>query len=301
MRAPAYAHPDPSPTAPPVPPKADGTSPRGARGYAAYVAGYLAISAGLIAASARQHDPRALAVVVTSLVMFALCVGSANQLLGWITTRRFVLIALAFGWFAEQMGSTQGWFFGRYTYTNVLGPRLANVPVIIPLMWFVLTYTGYVLATLVLWHRPVDDGEGLPRAAFNSLMAAMFVTAYDLGADPYLVYVMKAWIMEKTDGAWFGETVQGFFGWMFIGFAILFAFRVWTRRTPSAPRTPATIRAALVPMLVYGGGIAFQVMFGYPVETRTIAVFAMGIPLLAAIHGWRQWRSHLRLARGSFQ
>lgn len=275
----------------PAPPALE-TLPTASKGL---LVAYGGLSVALVAAVAAQHNVGGTAIMIASLIMFPLCVASATHLLGWSTTCRFVLLALVIGWFAEQMGSSDGWFFGRYTYTSVLGPRLGNVPVTIPMMWFVLTYTGYVLATLILWHRPVDDGDALPRAAFTSFIAAMIVTAYDLGADPYLVYVMKAWIMAKTDGAWFGETVQGFVGWMFIGFIILFSLRVWIRRVPPARATSAAARAALVPMLVYGGGVAFQVMFGHPVETRSIAVFAMGIPLLCAFHGWRQWRHAARL------
>lgn len=252
---------------------------------------FAGLSVSLVFAVVQRHDAATTALVALSLAMFALCVVSATHLLGWPATCRFVLLALAFGWFAEEMGSTDGWFFGRYTYTSVLGPRLGSVPIVIPMMWFVLTYTGYVLATLMLWRRPVDDGDALPRAAFTSLIAAMIVTAYDLGADPFLVYVMKAWIMAKTDGDWFGETVQGFVGWTVIGFAILFAFRVWIRRVEPAPWTPAAARAVWVPMLVYGGSLAFQVTFGYPVETRSVAVFAMGIPWLCAVHGYLQWRA----------
>lgn len=55
---------------------------------------------------------------------------------------------------------------------------------------------------------PLTKPQSLKRAAFMSLMAAMLVTAYDLGADPYMVFVLKAWIMTKTDGGWFGETLQ---------------------------------------------------------------------------------------------
>lgn len=264
-----------------------------------FLVAFSALSVGLVVAVGQQHDVVATALVASSLVMFALCVVSATHVLGWSTTCRFVLVALAFGWFAEQMGSTDGWFFGRYTYTSVLGPRLGSVPVVIPMMWFVLTYTGYVLATLILWHRPVDDDGALPRAAFTSLIAAMIVTAYDLGADPYLVYVVKAWIMAKTDGAWFGETVQGFVGWTVIAFAILFALRVRIRRVEPAPSTSTAARAVWVPLLVYGGSLAFQVTFGHPVETRSIAVFAMGIPWLCAVHGYRQWRVATRLEAGT--
>lgn len=264
---------------------------------------YLVLSVALIAATLKLHNIASTAVVITSLVMFPVCVVSAANLLGWASARLFVAVALAVGWFAEEMGSTKGWFFGAYTYTDVLGPTIGTVPIIIPLMWFVLAYTGYALANLILWQSPVDEGDRntvgekgeLARAAWSSFIAAMIVTAYDLGADPYLVYVMKAWIMEKTNGAWFGETVEGFVGWTFIGFVIIFGFRCFERRTQPVAPTRTASRAALVPMAIYGSGVAFQATFGYPVETRSIAIFAMGIPLLCAVHGWRQWRESTRL------
>ena len=264
--------------------------------------GYTALSIGLVTATLRLHNIGSTAVVITSLVMFPVCVVSAANILGWASARIFVSVSLAVGWFAEQMGSSKGWFFGAYTYTDVLGPTIGNVPIIIPMMWFVLAFTGYTIANLILWQSPVDEGDRntvgekgeLARAAGSSFIAAMIVTAYDLGADPYLVYVMKAWIMEKTNGAWFGETVQGFVGWTFIGFVIIFGFRLLARRAQHVRPTRTTSRATLVPLAVYGSGVAFQATFGYPVETRSIAIFAMGIPLLCAVHGWRQWRQQLQ-------
>jgi len=130
-----------------------------------------------------------------------------------------------------------------------------------------------------------------------SFLAAMIVTAYDLGADPYMVYKLKAWIMVKTDGWWFGETVQGFFGWMFVSFVIVFGFRLLQRRQP--PRPPANSPTnspsigkwdLMVPLSIYGGSMVFQMANGYPVETRSIAAFAMGIPLVCALAGWRHWQ-----------
>jgi uncharacterized membrane protein len=125
----------------------------------------------------------------------------------------------------------------------------------------------------------------------QSLLAAMVVTAYDLGADPYMVFKLKAWIMTKTDGGWFGETLQGFAGWMFVSFVIVFLFRLSLKRWPSAATAPVAARDVSVPLAIYGGNLLFQALLGVPIETRAIAVFAMGIPLLAALCGWSRWRS----------
>jgi uncharacterized membrane protein len=254
------------------------------------------ITFGLLALAACSLLMRSLGdttglLVASSILMFACCVGSAVHVLGKRAALRFVLIATILGWAAEEMGSRYGWFFGSYTYTEVLGPRVGSVPFVIALMWFALAYIGYVIANLIVWQTPNDGAAPLGQTVVQSLLAAMVVTAYDLGADPYMVFKLKAWIMTKTDGGWFGETLQGFAGWMFVSFVIVFLFRLSLRRWPSAPTAPVAARDIAVPLAIYGGNLLFQALLGVPIETRAIAVFAMGIPLLAALCGWSRWRS----------
>ena len=235
-------------------------------------------------------------LVASSLLMFGCCWASAAHLLGGSAALRLVAIATTFGWAAEQLGSSYGWFFGSYAYTPVLGPRLGEVPIVIPMMWFALAYVGYVISNLIVWQDPVDAPASLGIDAIMALLGAMVVTCYDLGVDPYMVYVLKAWIMADKDGWWFGETVQGFAGWMFVSFAILFAFRRLARVRPAASRADTvlpTMRHVFVPLLVYAGLMVFQVLLGYPVEARTIALFAMGFPLLAAFIGLLRWQGIL--------
>lgn len=245
----------------------------------------------LLVMAANGAPATTLAIGAASVVMFAACWANAARLLGSASALRFVVIAVGAGWFAEQMGSTHGWFFGEYDYTDVLGPRVGNVPFVIPLMWFALTYTGFVMANLIVWHAPLDRAQGVGPAVLLSFLAAMIVTAFDLGADPYFVFVLKAWIMAKTDGAWFGETVQGFLGWMFVAFVIMAAFRLSTRGP--AARVPGTFTArhALLPLGIYASGMVFQMIYGHPVEIRSIAPFAMGIPLVCAWAGLQRWHA----------
>ncbi len=239
--------------------------------------------------SLRGQSETTTLLIGSSVLMFACCWTSATHLLGARPAATFVLIAVLFGWFAEQMGSTHGWFFGEYDYTDVLGPTVGDVPAIIPLMWFALTYVAYVISNLIVWQTPSDGVPGVGQSLIMSLLAGMIVTAYDLGADPYMVFVLKAWIMVKTDGWWFGETLQGFFGWTFVSFVIIFGFRMTLRQRAPQPLMAVGRWHVLVPLLIYGGSMVFQMCFGSPVETRTIALFAMGIPLLCAVLGWWRW------------
>jgi putative membrane protein len=250
----------------------------------------------LLVLAKRIGGETTVALVASSLLMFGCCWASAAHLLGGGAALRLVVIALPVGWLAEQLGSSYGWFFGSYTYTPVLGPALGDVPIVIPLMWFALTYAGYVIANLIVWQDPVDRPASLGHDVIMALLGAMVVTCYDLGVDPYMVYVLKAWIMTDKDGWWFGETVQGFAGWMTVSFAILFAFRrlARVRTTAEDAGTPMpTMRHVFVPLAVYAGLMVFQVLLGYPVEARTIALFAMGFPLLAATIGLLRWQGIL--------
>ncbi|NML42778.1 carotenoid biosynthesis protein [Ramlibacter sp. G-1-2-2] len=249
------------------------------------------LAAALVAWTAAGWRPVTLALVLASLAWFAASLWSSRALIGRRASWIFVGLAAALGWFAEEMGSRYGWFFGDYHYTDVLGPRVGSVPIVIPLMWFGVCQVGLTLACLIAWRRPVPPAQGWRTGALVALFTALLVTAFDLGADPYFVYQLKAWIMVK-EGDWFGETVWGFAGWLFVSFTITALF-LWRARPAQAIDTPpATLRrAALVPIVVYAGMMAFQVAVGDPLALRVISFFAMGIPALAAAIAWHQWRS----------
>lgn len=246
-------------------------------------------AAALVGWTLHAYSWLSLALVLASLAMAGASFWSCHVLLGRRSAWTFLAIAASLGWFAEQMGSSRGWFFGDYSYTDVLGPRLVDVPIVIPLMWFGLTHIGLLMASLLLWRQPTPPAAGWRFGLLAALLAAMVVTAFDLGADPYFVYQLKAWIMAKKDGGWFGETVRGFEGWMLVSFTIVACFLALARPRASVSGTVAQ-RAALLPILVYAGLMVFQIVMSQPIALRVIAFFAMGIPALIAWVAWAQWR-----------
>ena len=248
----------------------------------------LAAAIALVAWTAIFYLPLSVALVAASLAQSGACLWSCRILLGARTAWIFLATAAVLGWMAEEAGATLGWLFGSYTYTEVLGPKLGAVPMVIPLMWFGLSFIGYLMSSLVLWRGPVPPA-GWKSAGLAAFLAAMIVTAFDLGADPYFVYVLKAWIMTKKDGDWFGETVKGFEGWMIVSFVIVAVFQLLARPLAVVGTGVAARRAALVPILVYAGMMVFQVAMTQPVALRVIAFFAMGIPCVIALMAWSQW------------
>lgn len=243
----------------------------------------------VITKTAQDYSPLSLGLVAASIVLFLSAWWAASRLLGLKNSALFAALGLGLGWFAEQMGSSRGWFFGRYTYTDVLGPRLGDVPLVIPLMWFALCFIAFVMANFLLWRKPIASAKSWPKMLLTALLSAMLVTAFDLGADPYFLFVLKAWVMRKTDGGWFGETLQGFAGWMLISFVIVLCFQRLMRTEPTPPSPSSLKLAAFMPIGIYASGMLFQMAFGHPIETRAVALFAMGIPALAAAAAWGQW------------
>lgn len=247
------------------------------------------LAVGLAAWTALGWGGLSFALVTASLLLAAASYWSCGVLYGTSAARRFLACGAGLGWLAEEAGATMGWLFGSYTYTEVLGPKLGAVPMVIPLMWFGLCHVGWVLACLLLWRAPVAPRWGWPAGVLTAVLAALLVTAFDLGADPYFVYVLQAWIMTKKDGGWFGETIRGFEGWLIVSFAIVCLFQLWARPVLAAVALPRLHRAALLPVGLYAGFIAFQITQAQPIALRVVAFFAMGIPALVAAVAWHLW------------
>lgn len=253
----------------------------------------LAIATTVYLLLCSHHPLLTIALVVSTFMMTAFSWISAAHLLGVPSAAKLAVFSLAFGMFAEVTGTQYGWFFGDYHFTDVLGPQIWGVPIAIPLMWFTLSYIAYVMANLIFWQTPVHKASTLGQTVLTAFMAALLVTAFDLGADPYLVYALEAWVMHKKDGAWFGETVQGFFGWMTVTFIIVMVFQLWSRKRQPQPFSGPVKLLSVLPLVNYGSFMVYQMVLGVPVETRTIAFFAMGIPLLIAAVQWSRWKSQL--------
>ena len=255
---------------------------------------YALLVAFLISMAIRSHNETTMALVISSVIMFALCWINAIHLLGAKAALKFVLIAVSIGWFAGHVDSSKGWSLGGYEYSDVLGWRLGDVPVVIPLMWFALCYIGYLMSNLIVWQDPIGSSKksekGMGMAAFISFLAAAIVTAYNLAAEPYMLYQLGAWITTKTDGWWFGETLQGLFGLALVAFATIFSFHLVTRNQQLKSEARFAKSHILLPISIYASSMIFQMCVSVPVELRPIAAIAMGIPLLCTLAGWRRWK-----------
>jgi putative membrane protein len=101
--------------------------------------------------------------------------------------------------FVEWLGSTTGFPFGSYTYTDLVQPQIAHVPILIPAAWFMMLPPAWAAAWLL--HAQLPANWATKRWLFP-LLAGLTFTAWDLFLDPQ----MAAW------GLWIWDNPGGYFG-----------------------------------------------------------------------------------------
>jgi putative membrane protein len=99
---------------------------------------------GLVGLSIPSTRPLFLYIVPFHLLlMLAVVVLNHNYVDGRFLL--FILIVFVLGFIAEWIGVHKHWLFGDYHYGKTLGFQLLDVPLIIGLNWFLLTYSTGVL------------------------------------------------------------------------------------------------------------------------------------------------------------
>ena len=57
-----------------------------------------------------------------------------------------LVITVLFGFWIEQLGVTTGWPFGDYVYSDTLGPKVLDVPLVVPFAWLMIAHPCLVAA-----------------------------------------------------------------------------------------------------------------------------------------------------------
>jgi len=221
----------------------------------------------------------AAAVVTVATTLFSVL--HAWTLLGPRRLGLFFGLSAVVSWIFEEIGVRTGLVFGAYHYTDLLGPKVLDVPLLIPLAWFAMTYPSYVIATCILEGRPSPDRRSSGLAGWRTLLAGCVMTAWDLVMDPRQARA-GAWVWPHG-GAWFGVPLHNFAGWMVTTTTVYLLYELGQRRIGTAPPRTMSTAAGLLPVLVYAvTALRYAIENDYGVMA-VVAVFAMGVPCLFAV------------------
>jgi len=204
---------------------------------------------------------------------------------GWRRTGIFFALAASVSYLLEEIGVRTGWIYGAYHYSDMLGAKLGDVPIIIPLAWFMMIYPAWTVARTLT--RGVDKRSAAGLAG-QALIAAMVMTAWDTVMDPGMAAAGN-WVWEHG-GAYFGVPVQNYFGWLLTTF-LVYLGAGWLWRGEDRIAGVSKSFAAL-PVIVYAFyGLSYTMPRPIP-ALQVVALFAMGMPaLLALLQVWGDLRT----------
>lgn len=207
-------------------------------------------------------------------VLFALLHCAAAE--GGRFTAEFFAISAVVSYGMEEAGVRSGWLFGPYHYSDTLGAKLGDVPVIIPLAWFMMVYPCWVVARTLLRGTETRSVGGLTVLSF---VAALVMTGWDMVMDPGMAAAHN-WVWEQG-GEYFGVPLRNYFGWVETTFVIYWlAGWLWRSRQRV---TGVTRSFAALPVILYACYALRYVTANRIAPLRAVAVFSMGFPAVLAL------------------
>jgi uncharacterized membrane protein len=196
----------------------------------------------------------------------------AYQRLGWRNWLLFMLPAMGISLSSELLGTSTGFPFGHYSYLNGLGYKIAGlVPFTIPLSWFYMGLSTYLLAWAGLEAKGV---KGWVKQVSTIALGALLLTAWDFVLDPAMSQTAYPFWEFHDPGQFFGMPYRNLTGWL--GTGILFmsvAAFFWRKTTIALTRSQLT-----VPLIVYLVNFAFgAVITLYQLNIRFWIPTAIGV------------------------
>lgn len=164
----------------------------------------------------------------------------------------FMLPAVGLSLCSELLGTSTGFPFGHYGYLSGLGYKIAGlVPFTIPLSWFYVGFSTYVLARVGLAAKGVK-GLSLQLGAIG--VGALLLTAWDFVLDPAMSQTAYPFWSFQDVGEFFGMPYRNITGWLGTGtlFMMVASF-IW--RDSDQPRVPRS--QLTVPLLIYAANFIF--------------------------------------------
>ena len=198
---------------------------------------------------------------VVYMVLAAIAVSLfAYRTLGTYRWLAFMIPAVFLSLGSELLGTSTGFPFGHYHYLSGLGYKIAGlVPFTIPLSWFYLGFSTYVLAGAALTRLSFTWGNG--KEAFSPWLRVIgtigigiiLLTAWDLVLDPAMSQApFKFWEFQEA-GEFFGMPYRNLSGWMATGAVYMGAASLlWGTQPIFLNR-----QQLVLPLVLYGVNFAF--------------------------------------------
>ena len=206
-------------------------------------------------------------VPTLTIVLFQVLPPAAFALLHGILTyrRRGILFffgaSLGTGAFFESLSLRTGFPFGYYYFTDVMGPKLYQLPVLLVLAYVGMGYLCWSLAVNIL--APTSRRSSLSKVLALPLLAAFIMVAWDFSMDPLWSTVGHAWIWNNG-GAYLGVPISNFLGWYLTAYIFYQLFALYLRNRDIPPQRARHWR---LPILFYVACAFGNLLLAIPTQT----------------------------------
>lgn len=166
----------------------------------------------------------------------------------------FMIPALGISLTAELLGTSTGFPFGDYHYLSGLGYKISGlVPFTIPLSWFYLGLSSYLIARVGLHKLTINSWlKDLGAIIFGALL----LTSWDFVLDPAMSQTSVPFWLWDQPGDFFGMPYQNFAGWFGTGVVFMtIATFFWRLKPLNFDNISLTIPAG-----VYIGNFGFAMI-----------------------------------------
>jgi putative membrane protein len=191
---------------------------------------------------------------------------------------------------SELLGTSTGFPFGHYSYLSGLGYKIAGlVPFTIPLSWFYLGLSSYLLAWtgLTAWSASGNAVVSVWNRILTQVGAiaigALLLTSWDFVLDPAMSQTALPFWYWHTPGAFFGMPYQNFAGWFGTGAVFMtVAALFWRKSPPKLQRNQLNLSLA-----VYLGNFAFAMVMSLAAGIWIPVLLGLVLGAFPAVICWK--------------
>jgi len=190
----------------------------------------------------------------------------------------FVAICVVVAAVFEYVGVKTGFPFGHYYFTDLMGPKLCGVPILLGLAYVGMGYLSWMLAVAILG-GPRNSLTG-STVTMVPLIAAFIMVAWDLSQDPVWSTILHAWIWVDG-GAYFGVPITNFFGWYLTMYVIYWLFALFLKGRSIGPTR--------LPSYYWHQAILFYAVCAVG---NILIALSPAVPSVVSDPSGAQWRGH---------
>jgi uncharacterized membrane protein len=200
--------------------------------------------------------------------LFALVHGA--RIYGSRAILTFATLCLGVGTLFESVSLRTGFPFGYYRFTDLMGPKVFELPILLALAYVGMGYLSWVLAVVIL------DRKNEPLCGRNvvllPLTASFVMTAWDFSMDAAWADIDHAWVW-RDGGSYYGVPISNFFGWFLTVYIFYQLFALYLRNCVTIRSPTSHWRLAI---LFYAAAAAGNLLVVAPLSLGGVFVDATG-------------------------